>query len=57
MHGFGSNAQEQQLYSEMDQFAHSQNIAVVYPQGFNNSWNVRIKNFFRLYNYIFFNGT
>ena len=40
MHGFGSNAQEQQLYSEMDQFAHSNNIAVVYPQGFNNSWNV-----------------
>ena len=40
MHGFGSNAQEQQLYSEMDEFAHPQNIAVVYPQGFNNSWNV-----------------
>ena len=40
MHGFGSNAQEQQLYSEMDQFAHSENIAVVYPEGLNNAWNV-----------------
>ena len=40
MHGFGSNAQQQQQYSEMDQFAHSQNIAVVYPEGLNNSWNV-----------------
>ena len=40
MHGYGSNALEQRFYSEMDQFAHSQNITVVYPQGFNNSWNV-----------------
>ena len=40
MHGYGSNAQQQQQYSEMDQFAHSQNIAVVYPEGLNNSWNV-----------------
>ena len=40
MHGFGSNAQEQQFYSEMDQFAHSENIAVVYPEGLNNAWNV-----------------
>ena len=40
MHGFGSNAQEQQFYSEMDQFAHSENIAVVYPEGLNNAWNI-----------------
>ena len=40
MHGFGSNAQEQQFYSEMDQIAHSENIAVVYPEGLNNAWNV-----------------
>ena len=40
MHGFGSNAQEQQLYSQMDLYAHADNIAVVYPEGLNNSWNV-----------------
>lgn len=40
LHGYGDDAIGQMLYSEMDQFAHSQNIAVVYPQGFNNSWNV-----------------
>ena len=40
MHGYGGNATNQQIYSEMDQFAHLQNIAVVYPQGLNYSWNV-----------------
>jgi len=40
MHGFGSNAQQQQSYSQMDQLAHSENITVVYPEGFNNAWNV-----------------
>ena len=40
MHGFGSNAIQQQQYSQMDQFAHPLNVAVVYPQGLNNSWNV-----------------
>jgi len=40
MHGYGGNALNQQGYSQMDQLAHSQNIAVVYPQGMNNSWNV-----------------
>ena len=40
MHGYGGNAQQQQAYSEMDAYAHPQNIAVVYPQGLNNSWNV-----------------
>ena len=45
MHGFGSNALSQRYYSEMDEFAHEQGIAVVYPQGIVNSigstsWNV-----------------
>jgi polyhydroxybutyrate depolymerase len=40
MHGFGSNAEEQQSYSEMDLYALDQNIAVVYPEGINNAWNV-----------------
>ena len=40
MHGYGGTAQDQQVYSQMDQFAHSQNMAVVYPQGLNYSWNV-----------------
>ena len=40
MHGYGGTAQDQQAYSQMDQFAHDQNIAVVYPQGLNYSWNV-----------------
>ena len=40
MHGYGGSAQQQQVYTQMDQIAHSQNIAVVYPQGLNYSWNV-----------------
>tara|TARA_Y100001935_G_scaffold67700_1_gene56774 strand:- start:2352 stop:3194 length:843 start_codon:yes stop_codon:yes gene_type:complete len=40
MHGYGDDAMKQRLYSEMDQFAHSKNIAVVYPEGLNKSWNV-----------------
>ena len=40
MHGYTSNAVEQQLYSEMDNYALAMNIAVVYPEGINNSWNV-----------------
>ena len=45
MHGFGGNALSQRYYSEMDEFAHEQGIAVVYPQGIVNSigstsWNV-----------------
>ena len=40
MHGYGGNAINQQIYSDMDQFAHSENITVVYPQGLNYSWNV-----------------
>ena len=40
MHGYGGTAQDQQTYSQMDQFAHAQNMTVVYPQGLNYSWNV-----------------
>lgn len=40
MHGFGGNAASQVSYTQMNQYAHAQNIAVVYPQGLNNSWNV-----------------
>ena len=38
MHGYGGSALNQQAYSQMDGFAHPQNVAVVYPQGLNNSW-------------------
>ena len=38
MHGYGGNSQSQLSYSEMDLFAHSRNIAVVYPQGLVNGW-------------------
>ena len=40
MHGFGGSALSQIESSEMDQYALPLNIAVVYPQGLNNSWNV-----------------
>ena len=40
MHGYGGNAAQQQYYTQMDEYAHNQNMAVVYPQGLNNSWNV-----------------
>ena len=45
MHGYTSNAYAQLYYSQMDDYALPQNIAVVYPQGMNNvqgisSWNV-----------------
>ena len=45
MHGYGSSALSQRFYSEMDEFAHEQGIAVVYPQGIVNSigytsWNI-----------------
>lgn len=45
MHGYTSNGWAQQYSSQMDEYAHPQNIAVVYPQGMENnqgipSWNV-----------------
>ena len=40
MHGFGGDAIGQYYYSQMDYYALPLNIAVVYPEGINNSWNV-----------------
>ena len=45
MHGFGGSAAGQMSGTQMDNYAHPQNIAVVYPQGINSdigytSWNV-----------------
>ena len=38
MHGYGGNALSQRSSSQMDNFAHERNIAVVYPQGEINGW-------------------
>jgi polyhydroxybutyrate depolymerase len=40
MHGYGGDAPGQMSYTQMNQYAHDQGMAVVYPQGLNNSWNV-----------------
>jgi len=40
MHGYSSDALDQQSYSEMDDVALNQNIAVVYPMGIDSAWNV-----------------
>ena len=45
MHGFGGSASSQMAGTQMNNYAHPQNIAVVYPQGINSdigatSWNV-----------------
>ena len=40
MHGFASHAIEQKDYSQMDSYAHSRGVAVVYPEGISRSWNV-----------------
>ena len=45
MHGFGGNASSQYSGTQMHNYAHPQNMAVVYPQGVNSgigspSWNV-----------------
>jgi len=39
MHGFGSDATQQQFYAEMDQVADTANFIVVYPFGIADSWN------------------
>ncbi len=38
MHGYGGNALSQRSSSQMDNFAHERNVAVVYPQGEINGW-------------------
>jgi polyhydroxybutyrate depolymerase len=40
MHGAGSNAFEQEYYSEFDQVADTAGFIVVYPNGLNGLWNV-----------------
>jgi len=40
MHGLGSNALEQQLYSQFNNVADTAGIVMVYPNGINNQWNV-----------------
>lgn len=39
-HGYTSNAAQQQVYTNMDAVADSNQFIVVYPDGVNNSWNV-----------------
>ena len=39
LHGYGSNALEQEIYSGFDGIANTANVLVCYPNGLNNSWN------------------
>lgn len=38
-HGYGSNAAQQQIYSNMNAVADTADFIVVYPDGLNSSWN------------------
>ncbi len=40
LHGFGSNAFEQQFYSAMGAVADTANFLICYPNGLSNAWNV-----------------
>jgi len=40
LHGYGSNARQQRIYSQMNKYALKKNISIVYPEGINRSWNV-----------------
>lgn len=40
MHGLGSNAFEQQFYSQFDNVADTTGAIIVYPNGVNNQWNI-----------------
>ena len=40
MHGYGGDASWHRNFTEMDDYTIPQNIAVVYPEGLLNSWNV-----------------
>lgn len=42
LHGLGSYASQQQLYSNMDATSDKYKFIVVYPDGINNAWNVGI---------------
>ena len=39
-HGLGSNAQQQEIYSQFNNVADTAHIIVVYPEGVDNIWNV-----------------
>lgn len=39
-HGFGSNASEQVIYTNMISVANENKFAICYPNGINNAWNV-----------------
>lgn len=39
-HGFGSNASEQEFYSDMNRVGEANNFFICYPNGIANSWNV-----------------
>jgi poly(3-hydroxybutyrate) depolymerase len=40
MHGMGSNASQQRLYTQFDKIADREKFIVVYPNGVSNSWDV-----------------
>ena len=40
LHGYGSDARQQKVYSQMNKYALKKNVAVVYPEGLKKSWNV-----------------
>ena len=40
MHGLGSNAYEQLFYSQFNQVGDTAGIILVYPNGYNNTWNI-----------------
>ena len=42
-HGFSSHAIEQREFSQMDNYAHLNGVAVIYPEGVDKSWNVGLK--------------
>jgi poly(3-hydroxybutyrate) depolymerase len=40
MHGLGSNASQQRIYTQFDVIANREKFIVVYPNGINNSWDL-----------------
>ncbi len=39
-HGYGSNAQQQELYTQMSTLSNTENFIVCHPEGVGNAWNV-----------------
>ena len=42
MHGYGSNALEQEIYTQMDPVADKEGFIVIYPDGINSSMECRL---------------